>query len=374
MTCKDLSEFQPLRMTVFGVAGTGKTTLIKTLMSVICRMFNVNEVTEAIGPTYKSAAEIYGQTCSQFAGMSLQTAFETGLKQWESQHQNAKDAFEKKIQCLLCLFFDDKELIPLHYAGMLNDMFNKTATNSVHPLYTFGKIPIVVMFGNDTHGIGLRCENVWYSVIENPIHQIPAKENLKKYMHIFPDCAQTTMSLTIPKRNRSSQDHKIIHQLHMGSLNNNNNEKLENLNISSIATKFGDEFVKDLKKRATFVTALSQDVEHYNIKRLLEHATIENPVAVCNYFSDGPINKQHFKHNHCGVLLSRGVPVQLSHYKGRAKWGIHNEACGTVVDIVFKNNDNPNDGKLPEYVSVYFPNYKGPEWKTNNPKVRTSTK
>ena len=35
MTCKDLSEFQPLRMTVFGETGTGKTTLIKALMSVI---------------------------------------------------------------------------------------------------------------------------------------------------------------------------------------------------------------------------------------------------------------------------------------------------------------------------------------------------
>ena len=50
-------------------------------------------------------------------------------------------------------------------------------------------------------------------------------------------------------------------------------------------------------------------------------------------------------------------------------WGLHNGACGTVVEIVFAKGTNPNHGDLPQYVVVEFPNYTGPAWDKKNDKV-----
>ena len=42
---------------------------------------------------------------------------------------------------------------------------------------------------------------------------------------------------------------------------------------------------------------------------------------------------------------------------------------GTVDEIVFANEDNPNDNDLPLYVAVTFENYTGPIWDKNQPKT-----
>ena len=42
-------------------------------------------------------------------------------------------------------------------------------------------------------------------------------------------------------------------------------------------------------------------------------------------------------------------------------WGIYNGSIGTVHEIIFQEGDNPNEGKLPLYVSVERLSYKPPE-------------
>jgi hypothetical protein len=42
------------------------------------------------------------------------------------------------------------------------------------------------------------------------------------------------------------------------------------------------------------------------------------------------------------------------------KWGLYNGAIGTVVDIVYHQGENPNNGHLPKVVVVDFKHYRGP--------------
>ena len=44
-------------------------------------------------------------------------------------------------------------------------------------------------------------------------------------------------------------------------------------------------------------------------------------------------------------------------------------ACGTVQEIIFDKDQNPNFGYQPKYVIVHFPQYIGPAWNSKNPKV-----
>jgi hypothetical protein len=51
-------------------------------------------------------------------------------------------------------------------------------------------------------------------------------------------------------------------------------------------------------------------------------------------------------------------------------WGLHNGACGTVVqEIIYATGTNPNKGDHPSYVVINFPQYAGPPWDKDNPKV-----
>lgn len=49
------------------------------------------------------------------------------------------------------------------------------------------------------------------------------------------------------------------------------------------------------------------------------------------------------------------------------EWGLFNGAIGTVMDIVFQENESPHGNNLPAYVLVDFPQYTGPAMMKDNP-------
>lgn len=64
MTCKDLSKFEPLRCTLVGRAGSGKTVLLQTIISVVRRMFHTNGVVKVGAPTGVSASMLVVKPCT----------------------------------------------------------------------------------------------------------------------------------------------------------------------------------------------------------------------------------------------------------------------------------------------------------------------
>jgi hypothetical protein len=49
------------------------------------------------------------------------------------------------------------------------------------------------------------------------------------------------------------------------------------------------------------------------------------------------------------------------------KWGLFNGEIGTVVDIIFKERENPNEGHPPRVVVLDLKHYRGPVWDEDNP-------
>jgi hypothetical protein len=102
----------------------------------------------------------------------------------------------------------------------------------------------------------------------------------------------------------------------------------------------------------------------------------DNPVAICKTESKGShygrAITSHFGKNSDipkTALLCRGAKVSLENKNFCPQWGLHNGATGTVDEIVFAQGENPNEGHLPMYVVVDFPQYTGPTWDVDNPKV-----
>jgi hypothetical protein len=61
--------FIPLRLTVRGTVGTGKSFIINTIVSYLRRMFGDNDVVHILAPTGISAFNVLGETLHRFAGI-----------------------------------------------------------------------------------------------------------------------------------------------------------------------------------------------------------------------------------------------------------------------------------------------------------------
>lgn len=68
-------------------------------------------------------------------------------------------------------------------------------------------------------------------------------------------------------------------------------------------------------------------------------------------------------------LICINARVQITGRNLYPPWGLFNGSIGTVKDIVFNQNDNPNHDDLPKYIVVHFEQYIGPAWNNDDPKL-----
>ena len=157
--------------------------------------------------------------------------------------------------------------------GFLEQKIRETSYNGSFQTEYFGKIPIVIMFGNDTNGMVPPYENVWTPVF--------TMKRRRPYRDVFLNCTDTTLSLSQPKRNTNNQDMILIQQLQKGFLNSRCTERLQNLHLSKIEAVLGTDHVEDIAARGTIITDGHENIMCHNIRRIHKHALPDNPVAFC---------------------------------------------------------------------------------------------
>ena len=139
---KDNCEFKPLRLTVMGQAGTGKTVLINTLVTVIRKMFGLNNTVHVATPTGSSAFSVQGQT--------LHRLFQIDIRNPDNEMSPLqKELLGKLLNTTLALFFDERSLISQQVLGTCEVHARKTAHNFGHENEDWGGIPVVILFGDD---------------------------------------------------------------------------------------------------------------------------------------------------------------------------------------------------------------------------------
>jgi hypothetical protein len=64
-----MDPFIPLRLTVRGAAGTGKSFIINTIVSYLRRMFDDNDVVHVLAPTGIAAFNVLEEKLHRFSGI-----------------------------------------------------------------------------------------------------------------------------------------------------------------------------------------------------------------------------------------------------------------------------------------------------------------
>ena len=108
------------------------------------------------------------------------------------------------------------------------------------------------------------------------------------------------------------------------------------------------------------------DLNHHNSQQLLKICNENNPLAHlrCQDLTlNGAYKRNHYdsKSTPIQTHICVGARVAIKGKNIKPLWGIYNGAIGTVKEIIFAPNKNPNLRDLPLYVAVELPSYNPPE-------------
>lgn len=371
LECKDLSKFKPLRMIVNGSGGSGKSVVINTLVTVLRQMFGSNDVVKVVAPTGTAAFNVGGETFHHLTGMGI-----SSVKQYVSNSCTGERRLKliQKFKTMLALIVDERSLAGTKDFGTTATMISETIFQG-GPLShaSFGGLPIVVLFGDD-YQLPSQEESPLEALFKKgggKMNQVGRRELL--------DCSKHVMQLKGNKRMADDKaDDKILvdHLRKNQQISDQEVHKLLSLHLDVIERKHGKQVVEKITNSAIFLFYRNAPRARKNIECVKAEADEEvNPVAVIKPCCKSNISGKSFNKHFDGdppeaSILCRGAKVALEGRNFCPMWGLHNGACGSLEEIVFASGHNPNDGDLPMYAVVNFPQYCGPIWDENSPKVR----
>ena len=142
----DMSSFQPLRMTVNGSGGSGKSVIINTVVAVMRKMFGMNDVVKVAAPTGTAAFNVGGETFHHMLGNAVSFA----QYRPNTMQQKKRLHLIQKFKTLLCLIIDERSLINSSDLGTTERMIAETIYGGGNSSdRSFGGLPIVILFGDD---------------------------------------------------------------------------------------------------------------------------------------------------------------------------------------------------------------------------------
>ena len=368
MTMDDLTQFVPLRCTVNGQAGTGKSVLLNTITSVLRRMFNYNNVVKVIAPTGVAAFNVGGETIHNFASF--------GNFGDHSPCMSTKDRNKlvARVKHLLCLILDERSMVSSKTLGNLEQRLKETIFQGQgSDNLQFGGLPVLVLAGDD-----YQLPSVEQGCIQCR-ERIDGGKAEERGRQVFRSCAETVFKLPVVRRisDEKSNDRELLDRLRIGEqVTDNDVERLQNLHIDNIERMHGKKVADDIKNESVYLFWTNEKRVRHNLSCLAALNSPINPTAVVKARSSSSKNgkavSSHFSKDAPSTsMFCIGAKVAITGRNFKPSWGLHNGACGEVQEIVFENGCSPNKGNLPIYVVVDFPLYMGPAWDSENPTVRT---
>ena len=180
---------QPLRMTICGVAGSGKSTLTNTLVTAVQRMFSSTSSARVMAPTGEAAFNAGGTTCHHSLGIGVQKTIDSpiGTKKLKELISN--------LHNLVCLIVDERSLISSSLLARMEYNVRHAAYAGKNINQSWGGIPIIIIIGDDYQLPSIEKGAISIFDIKE---KFTAEENIGN--NLFLELTTTTMKLQESKR------------------------------------------------------------------------------------------------------------------------------------------------------------------------------
>ena len=365
-------HFKPIRMTLDGMAGCGKTVLVKTLVSLVRRMFQSQRAALICAPTGAAAFNAGGSTLHHMCSISANNVDQLQLT------DEQKERLEQTFMDTIIIFFDERGMLDSKVVGKAERVIAQTTRGGLFHDRDWGGIPVIVFIGDD-----LQLNAVGKGSMLLPVG--PKSDQWKgpltameaRGQQLMMKTGEDVMKLgTVKRQDESERDFvRVLNNLRHDRITDKDFAFLKQFHLDN--GQFTPEEVRHITHGATFAFTTNVEVNEKNMAMLAKSSGPSNPIAKmkCQYpksrKNDGKGVIKHFHGTRAPTisLLCVGAQVAICGRNFRPRWGLFNGAHGTVEEIVFAPGKDPNNGDLPEYVVVNFPGYVGPAWDRNNPKV-----
>ena len=368
--------FQPMRLTVIGAAGTGKSVLVNTIVTAIRSLFNHNDAVLVAAPTGAAAHNVGGTTIHRMFGINI-------WKADKEPSQGVSKRMASMLRSTVALIVDECSMISQPVLGAAEKHAAMTAHGGGHAQEDWGGIPIVILVGDDFQLPPTQSDGAFQVVNTLPSkseQNIGAKANgCRQFLHF----STHVMKLTIIKRQHEAQrEYKdILTNTAIDKVTEQQAKKLMSLHMHNFSAS---DQQKILSKDTMYLFANKQPMQEHNLEQLVKEASDDNPVALIKSIPSPACSRtrvvaHHFDNDSTptATTICRNARVQLCCRNFNPNWGLYNGALGRVKEIVYREGENPNQGHLPQYVTVEFDSYNeklNPIWSKTQSKVNSKSK
>src|SRR5687768_1862626 len=137
-TQDSIRAFKPLRMILSGVAGSGKSTLINTLVTAIRKITQKTNSVYVVGPTGSAAFNDGGETCHHL--------FNIKGKQNEFELKPAALLnLMSKLESTVALIVDERSMVSALLLGTMEAYCRQTMFKARYRHLRWGGLPIVIL-------------------------------------------------------------------------------------------------------------------------------------------------------------------------------------------------------------------------------------
>lgn len=263
---------KPLHMTISGVAGTGKTVLIHTLVTAIRRMFGHDDSVHVVSPTGASANNAGGTTFHRAGAVRVNNV---DKEMTAGQRQNLVASFRRTV----AVIGDERSLLQSSVLGAFERNVASTAHGGGHSREAFGGIPLVVLIGDD--GQLPPVESGAFDAISGKFTASKLNTCKTRGDMLFQQLSDTVMSLTNLKR-QDDNDTELV-----DLLTSLREDRVTDTQATEILEKLHlDNFTKDQQKeiihsdRTMHLFATREPMETHNLDCLHRDSCKTNPVAL----------------------------------------------------------------------------------------------
>lgn len=387
--------YVPLRATVVGCGGTGKSFIINTLVTLVRELTKTNDAVKIAAPSGGAAYNVGGCTLHRCFGLPIHS--DALSKNLSEQRQTE---LAEKLKHMLALIIDERSMISSMVMGATERNTRHCVFGRQNVLEKWGGIPVVLIFGDDyqlppvihegaIEGFAKRSE------IQDPKQEKKSSDHqlLVDWGHdiFIDDLTQKVFHLTENYRSKDDPEFRdLLDNVRPGypTIEDADRLMLQSMHHHQQNTAFKELIDNDPKTIYLFTT--NKEVNHKNLMKLIALSkTSARPVAKlgCQWRSTrtlatGPnsVFRSHFAKQTNLVIhtdLCVGATVAISGQNIVPEVGLYNGARGTIVDFIYDTVCGPNDKQndhLPKAIIVDFPGFKHKNvkpWDSNHPTVST---
>ena len=134
--------FQPLHLTVCGQGGSGKSVLIKTILTTIRIMFQRNDSCHVCAPTGSAAHSAGGKTLHSLFGISTKQLT-------DDMSEGLRTRLKKRFVNITTLFIDERSLVSSELLATTEFYARETFHRGIDKNHQWGNLPIFLLVGDD---------------------------------------------------------------------------------------------------------------------------------------------------------------------------------------------------------------------------------